>query len=262
MDGYLRQATAAQSRLLGPFVDDVDFKTAKTALTIANTDIKLRANGTSLTTKNSGGGTHEVNGMYSVTWDATDTANVGELKYSVVVAGALQVFGSYVVLEEAVYDALFAASAPGYGTAQSGDAFARLGAPAGASVSADVAAVKTQTAAIETDTQDLQGRLPAALTGAGNIKADALVVSDKTGYALSAAAVDAILDDPITEPAGVFAWGSATLRNIIGWLGAMASNRITETATTQTVRNRANSATLASSTVSDDGTTATRDSFT
>lgn len=44
-----------------------------------------------------------------------------------------------------------------------GDAFVRLGAPAGASVSADVAAIKTQTAAIETDTQDIQARLPAAL---------------------------------------------------------------------------------------------------
>jgi hypothetical protein len=37
-------------------------------------------------------------------------------------------------------------------TAQTGDCFARLGAPAGASVSADVAAVKSDTAAILTDT--------------------------------------------------------------------------------------------------------------
>lgn len=114
MNGYLRQSTASQSRLIGPFVDDTDFKTTETGLTIANTDIKLRANGTTLSNKNSGGGTHQVNGMYSLTWDATDTANVGELFFSVVVAGALPVFGTYVVLEEAVYDALFAASAPGY----------------------------------------------------------------------------------------------------------------------------------------------------
>ena len=39
---------------------------------------------------------------------------------------------------------------------QTGDNYARLGAPTGASVSADVAAVKAQTAAIEADTQDLQ----------------------------------------------------------------------------------------------------------
>jgi hypothetical protein len=52
-----------------------------------------------------------VNGCYAVTWDATDTDTVGELFYTVKVAGALQVFGSFTVLEEAIYDALFAASA-------------------------------------------------------------------------------------------------------------------------------------------------------
>lgn len=53
--------------------------------------------------------------------------------------------------------------------------------------------VKTATD-IETDTQDIQSRLPSALTGAGNIKADAQVVSDKTGYALSTGGVQAIWD--------------------------------------------------------------------
>lgn len=114
MTGYLRQSTASQGRAIGPFVDDTDFKTAETGLTIANTDIKLSANGGASANKNSGGGTHLVNGVYGVTFDATDTATVGELFVSVKVAGALPVFHSYVVLEEAVYDALFAASAPGY----------------------------------------------------------------------------------------------------------------------------------------------------
>lgn len=111
MNGFLRKSTASQARLIGPFIDDVDFVTAKTGLTIANTDIKLRANGTTLSNKNSGGGTHQVNGMYSVSWDATDTANVGELFYSVKVAGALQVFGSYVVLTENAYDAMYSTAA-------------------------------------------------------------------------------------------------------------------------------------------------------
>lgn len=68
---------------------------------------------------------------------------------------------------------------------RAGDAFTRLGAPAGASVSADIAAVKTQTAAIETDTQDIQSRIPTALVG-GRI--DATV--DGTG--MEAGAVTAI----------------------------------------------------------------------
>jgi hypothetical protein len=114
MPGYLRQATNSQSRALGPFLDSVDFLTAKTGLTIANTDIKIVVNGGASANKNSGGGTHRVNGVYGVTFDATDTATVGEMEVSVVVAGALPVFDKFFVVEEAVYDALFAASAPGY----------------------------------------------------------------------------------------------------------------------------------------------------
>ena len=78
-------------------------------------------------------------------------------------------------------------------SAQTGDNFARLGAPAGASVSADIAGVQS-------DTNDIQTRLPAALTGAGNIKADALAVSDKTGYSLGAGGI----------PVGAFAAGAIT----------------------------------------------------
>jgi hypothetical protein len=114
MSNFLRQSTASQARTIGPFLDDTDFKTAETALTIANTDIKLLVNGGASANKNSGGGTHRVNGMYGVTFDATDTATVGELEVSVVVAGALPVFKTFYVLEEAVFDALFAAAAPGY----------------------------------------------------------------------------------------------------------------------------------------------------
>lgn len=66
----------------------------------------------------------------------------------------------------------------GASVTQTGDNFARLGAPAGASVSADVAS-------IQTDTTNIKTRIPAALTGAGNIKADVQVNSDKTGYAIA-----------------------------------------------------------------------------
>lgn len=110
---YLRQSTASQSVAIGPFVDDTDYKTPETALTIANTDIKIVVNGGASANKTAGGGTHRVNGVYGVTFDATDTATVGELEYSVVVAGALPVFGRCMVLEEAVYDNLFAAAAIG-----------------------------------------------------------------------------------------------------------------------------------------------------
>lgn len=114
MNSFLRQATASQGRMLGPYISDTDFKTPQTGLTIANTDIKLSMSGAASASKNSGGGTARSNGMYGVTFDATDTATVGELNVSSVVAGALPVFCTFVVLEEAVYDMLFAASALGY----------------------------------------------------------------------------------------------------------------------------------------------------
>lgn len=98
----------------------------------------------------------------------------------------------------------------------------------------------------------------ALIDGGASLSVD---VADKTGFSLSAAGVDAILDEAITEPAGVFAWGGATLRNIISWLGALASNKISQTATLETVRNRADDATIATADLSNDGTTAVRDSF-
>lgn len=61
----------------------------------------------------------------------------------------------------------------------------KLGSPAGASVSADIAAVKAQTAAIEADTQDIQSRLPAALV---NSRMDCTI--DGTG--MEAGAVTAV----------------------------------------------------------------------
>jgi len=59
-------------------------------------------------------------------------------------------------------------------TVQSAAAFTRLGAPAGASVSVDVAAIKAETVTILSDTNDIQTRLPAALTANGNMKTESL----------------------------------------------------------------------------------------
>lgn len=69
-----------------------------------------------------------------------------------------------------------------------GDAFARLGAPAGASVSADIAAVKSDTAAILVDTgTTLDGRIPAALVG-GRMDSSVGAMADNVMTAAAAAA--------------------------------------------------------------------------
>ena len=59
--------------------------------------------------------------------------------------------------------------------AQTGDNFARLGAPAGASVSVDVAAVKTDTGAIKTKTDSL------TFTGALRVDANIAAINNATG---------------------------------------------------------------------------------
>ena len=73
-------------------------------------------------------------------------------------------------------------------TAQTGDSFARLGAPAGASVSADIAAVKSDTAAVLVDTADMQPKLgtPAADVSAdiAAVKADTAAILTDTGTTL------------------------------------------------------------------------------
>lgn len=115
---YLKQSTASQIVLLGPFVDDTDGTTAEDSLTIANTDILLSKSGGGMTAKNSGGGTVDTNGWYTITLNATDTNTVGRLQISCKVAGALAVFMEMHVLEENIYDSLMAASAAAFDSNQ------------------------------------------------------------------------------------------------------------------------------------------------
>ena len=104
---WLRQSTASQEIQLGMFVDDTDFKTAETGLTIANTDIKLFKHGaTSQASKNSGGATHIANGWYYAVLDATDTNTLGLLEVTVNVSGALSVRREFMILPAMIYDSL------------------------------------------------------------------------------------------------------------------------------------------------------------
>jgi hypothetical protein len=186
---FLRQSTAVDIAL-GPFVDATDGVTAETALTISQADVRLKKNaGAWAQVNDATSATHEENGWYEKELDATDTDTVGILIVAVNESGALPVWREFQVVEEAVFDRDYAASATGIvGTAQTGDSFARLGAPAGASVSADVAAVKVDTAAILVDTgTTLDGRIPAALVG-GRMDVSVGAMAANTMTAAAAAA--------------------------------------------------------------------------
>ena len=86
---FLRQSTSKAIRF-GPFVDDGDGFTPETGLTIAQADMQLSKDGGAFTQKNAAGNaTHDVDGWYTTTLDATDTDTVGKLILQVNVAGAL-----------------------------------------------------------------------------------------------------------------------------------------------------------------------------
>jgi hypothetical protein len=63
-----------------------------------------------------------------------------------------------------------------------------------------------------------------------------------------------------TEPTAVVS-PTGTVKTGLEWLVALSRNKITQTATVQSLRNDADSADVASAAVSDDGTTFTRGEF-
>ena len=107
----LRQSTAVDV-LIGPFVDSTDGDTAETGLTLAAADILLSKNGQTLALKSDvTAAVHDAIGMYNCELDVTDTDTIGTLVLIVHEAGALHVRHEYQIIEEGVYDGLFASGA-------------------------------------------------------------------------------------------------------------------------------------------------------
>ena len=116
---HLRQSTAGQVVSFGQFVDSTDFNTEENALTILNTDIKIRKNlSTILVNKNSGGATNVSNGVYHSTFDATDTNTTGKLEVYIHIAGSLPVKSIFMVLTATAYDALYSGTFNNLGGAE------------------------------------------------------------------------------------------------------------------------------------------------
>ncbi len=111
---FLRQSTAQTIRF-GPCLDKTDGVTEEIALTLAQADMRLSKDGGAFAQKNAtGNATHDSDGWYSTSLDATDVATIGELILNVhQPANMLPVWKRWWVIEEAVYDALFGAAAAG-----------------------------------------------------------------------------------------------------------------------------------------------------
>lgn len=110
----LKQSTTQILRI-GPFLDSVDGVSPETGLTITQADMQLSKDGAAFAQKSSAtSATHDTDGWYTTTLSTTDTNTVGELILQVAVAGALPVWEHWFVLEQAIYDSLFASSAAGF----------------------------------------------------------------------------------------------------------------------------------------------------
>lgn len=124
--GYLKQSTSVDVAI-GPFLDETDGQTPETALTITQPDIRLKKNAAAWGQKAAAQTlTHEENGYYEVTLDATDTNTLGLLVMAVDESGALPVRQDYMVVSAAHYDQMHFGAFPvgvlAYGTAQAGAA--------------------------------------------------------------------------------------------------------------------------------------------
>lgn len=103
---FLKQSTAVDIGL-GPFLDDTDGKTAETALTITQPDIRLKKNGGAWAQKNAAQTlSHEEAGWYAVSLDSTDTNTLGVLIVAIHETGALPVWEKFQVVPANVYDSL------------------------------------------------------------------------------------------------------------------------------------------------------------
>lgn len=109
MARWLKQSTSVDVPI-GPFVDSTDGVTAETALTITQPDIRLKKNGGAWAQKNAAQTlSHEENGYYEVTLDATDTNTLGLLRLAVNESGALPVWEDFLVVPANVWDSFFGA---------------------------------------------------------------------------------------------------------------------------------------------------------
>jgi hypothetical protein len=122
--------------------------------------------------------------------------------------------------------------------------------------------------ALQTSVDDLESRLTATRAGyldnlsggAAATAASIAALNDLSAAQVNAEVVDALTVDTYAEPT-VAPAATSSLKDKVNWLFALARNRLLQTDSAQTLRNDADSADIATATVSDDGTTAVRDKW-
>jgi len=263
MAKHLRQSTGATEKI-GVFVDVGDGFTPETGITLGAADeAELLKPGTTNITDisgNSWGAITTADGWYWLTFTTGDTDTCGIL--TVVVQDdsvCLPVYMEFEVINANVYDSLYAAATTDYLKVdiiqvEGADATDTL-------IGADGDTLETlsdEIAAIPTTA--MRGTDNVVLAGATKAEMDAAHALLATPAQVNTQVLDVLNTDTFAEPSSVPA-ATASLVDKIAWLCALARNKITQTATTMLLRNDADDGTVGTSTVSDDGTTATRGEF-
>lgn len=171
----LRQSTAVDV-LIGPFLDLTDAATAETG---ESPTVKLSKNGQTLAAKSDvTTPVHDADGYYNCELDATDTNTIGTLVLTVAAsANALPVRHEFQIVEESVYDRMFASSAVGPLTA------AEVNAEADTAISDAglVAAIATVDGNVDAILVDTGTDIPASLTTiAGYLDTEIAAIKAKT----------------------------------------------------------------------------------
>ena len=104
---FLKQNTASQELILGPFVSSTDGLTPKTGLSIASTDINIWKTGSTSLTTCSTAASEIGGGNYCVVLSAADTNTLGPMVLYTKPSGALMVRLELAVLPANVYDSWF-----------------------------------------------------------------------------------------------------------------------------------------------------------
>jgi hypothetical protein len=225
----------------GAGIDWANVENPTTALNLSGTNIKTDQIVGSVTgavgsvTGNVGG--NVVGSVASVTAGVTVTTNNDKTGYALSAAGV-----------QAIWDALTAALTT----------VGSIGKRLADNIDATISSRSTYAGGDTSGTTTLLSRLTAGrATNLDNLDATISSRSTVTTAQVNTEVVDALNVDTYAEPAAVPA-ATATIVTKLGWLFALARNKVTMTATTQTLRNDADNADVATSAQSDDGVTYTR----
>lgn len=138
-------------------------------------------------------------------------------------------------------------------TPQTGDSYARLGAPAGVSVSADIAAAQTDITTIVDDTHT-----SGVASVQGNVAGSVGSLATQAKADVKTEVVAALDTDTYAEPGQGAPAATASLVAKLGYLYKAWRNKSTETGSQYSLYDDAGTTVDQKATVSDDGTTATK----